>query len=63
MNWKDLPISERKTKFMLFYKPRDTDNFPFEIINMKINNYKIKIFSSVKFLGVLVDEKNPLNKM
>ena len=60
---KDLPINESKTKFIFFHKPRNNYNFPLQTINIKINNYKIKRFSSIKFIGVLVDEKNPLNKM
>ena len=47
---------EGKTKFTLFHKPRDNDNLPLQLLNLKINNYKIKRPSSIKFFSVLVDE-------
>ena len=51
-----LPLNEGKTKFTLFHKPHDKDNLPLQLPNLKINNNKIKRSSSIKFLGVLVDE-------
>ena len=51
-----LSLNERKTKFTLFHKPRAKDNLPPQLPNLKINNNKIKISSSIKFLGVLVNE-------
>ena len=47
---------EGKTKFILFHKPRDNGNLPLQLLNLKINNYKIKRPSSIKFFSVLVDE-------
>ena len=47
---------KEKTKFTLFHKPRNNDNLPLQLPNLRINNYKIKKSSSIKFLGVLVDE-------
>ena len=49
-------LNEGKTKFTLFHKPRDKDNLPLQLPNLKINNNEIKRSSSIKFLGVLVDE-------
>ena len=40
----------------LFHKLRDKDNLPLQLPNLKINNNEIKRSSSIKFLGVLVDE-------
>ena len=51
-----LSLNEGKTKFPLFHKPRDKDNLPLQLPNLKINNNEIKRSSSIKFLGVLVDE-------
>ena len=43
---------EGKTKFILFHKPRDNDNLPLQLLNLKINNYKIKRPPSIKFFSV-----------
>ena len=51
-----LSLNEGKTKFTLFHKPRDKDNLPLQLPNLKINNNQIKRSSSIKFLGVFVDE-------
>ena len=51
-----LSLNEGKTKFTLFHKLRDKDNPPLQLPNLKINNNEIKRSSSIKFLGVLVDE-------
>ena len=51
-----LSLNEGKTKFTLFHKPHDKDNLPLQLPNLKINNNEIKRYSSIKFLGVLVDE-------
>ena len=50
-----LSLNEGKTKFTLFHKC-DKDNLPLQLPNLKINNNEIKRSSSIKFLGVLVDE-------
>ena len=51
-----LSLNEGNTKFTLFHKPRHKDNLPLQLPNLKINNNEIKRSSSIKFLGVLVDE-------
>ena len=51
-----LSLNEGKTKFTLFHKPRDNDNLPLQLPNLRINNYKINRSLSIKFLGALVDE-------
>ena len=47
-------LNEEKTN--LFPKPPDKVNLPLQLPKLKINNYKIKRSSLVKFLDVLVDE-------
>ena len=49
-------LNEGKTKLTLFFKPHDNKSLPFQLPNLRINNYEIKISSTVKFLGVLVDK-------
>ena len=51
-----LSLKEGKPKFTLFHKPRDEDNLPLLLPNLKLNNNEIKRSSSIKFRGVLVDE-------
>ena len=51
-----LSLNEGKTKFTLFHIPCDKDNSPLQLPNLKINNNEIKRNSSIKFLGVKVDE-------
>ena len=50
-----LSLNEDKTTFILFHRIQDRDNLPLHLI-LKINDYDIKRSSSIKFLGVLVDE-------
>ena len=47
-------LNEEKTN--LFPKPPDKVNLPLQLPKLKINNYKIKRSSLVKFLDILVDE-------
>ena len=51
-----LSLNEGKTKFSPFHKPHDNENLPLQLPNLRINNYEMKRSSSIKFLGVLVDE-------
>ena len=51
-----LSLNEDKTRFTLFYKLQDRDNLPLQLPVLKINNYEIKRWTSIKFLGVMVDE-------
>ena len=51
-----LSLNVGKTKFTLFLKPRDKDNLPLQLPNLKINNQKVKRSLSIKFLGVFVVE-------
>ena len=51
-----LSLNEDKTRFILFHKLQDRDNLPLQLPVLKTNNYKIERSSSIKFLGVMVDE-------
>ena len=51
-----LSLNEDKTRFTLFHRPQDIDNLPLLLPALKINDYEIKLSSSIKFLGILVDE-------
>ena len=51
-----LSLSKDKTRFTLFCKLQDRDNLPLQLPVFKINDYEIKRSSSIKFLGVMVDE-------
>ena len=51
-----LSLNEGKITFTLFHKPRDKDNLPLQLPNLKINNNEIKRSLSTKFLGVFLDE-------
>ena len=52
----NLSLTEDKTGFTLDHKLQDRDNLPLQLPVLKINNYKIERSSSIKFLGVTVDE-------
>ena len=49
-------LNKDKTKFRIFHKLQDRDNLPLQLPVLRINNYEIKRSSSIKFLGVMVDE-------
>ena len=51
-----LSLNEDKTRFTFCHRPQDRDNLPLHLPALKIDNYEIKRPSSIKFLGILVDE-------
>ena len=51
-----LSLNADKTKYTLFHKPWDKDNLPLKLPVLSINDYEIQRSSSIKFLGVMVDE-------
>ena len=51
-----LSLNEDKTRFTLLHNLEDRDNLLLQLPVLKINNYEIKRSSSIKFLGVMVDE-------
>ena len=51
-----LSLNEDKTRFTLCHRPQVRDNLPLRLHALKINDYEITWSSSIKFLGILVDE-------
>ena len=51
-----LSLNEDKTRFTLFRRPQDRDDLSLRLPALKINDYKIKRLSSIKFIGILLDE-------
>ena len=45
-----------KTKYTFFYKAREKDNIPIKLPSLFINDWEIKRITSIKYLGVLIDE-------
>ena len=53
---KKFSLNESKTKFTLFHKSWDKDDLPLKLPILTINNFEIKRATSIKFLGIMVDE-------
>ena len=51
-----LSLNTKKTKFVLFHKPRIKANLPSNLPVLKINSVERKREKGLKFLGVIVDE-------
>ena len=51
-----LLISIKKTKFILFHKSSFKDEIPLKLTALMIGDNSIKRKSSIKFLGVMLDE-------
>ena len=45
-----------KTKYAFFHKAREKDNIPLKLPSLFINDREIKRITSIKYLGVLIDE-------
>ena len=54
-----LSLNETKTELIIFRSPRE--NLPRQS-DIRINNYKLKLHSHVKYLGVVIDEVLSWNK-
>ena len=52
----DMFKSTVKKLKQFFHKLQDRDNLPLQLPVLKINNYEIKRSTSIKFLGIMVDE-------
>ena len=48
---------KKKTKYVLFHKVTMCDSLPLQLPAMTFNNIEMKRENSVKFLGVIIDEK------
>ena len=57
-----LSLNAGKTKYLFFHKPSARDSIPLRLPTITFNNIELKRESSVKFLGVLIDEKITWNK-
>ena len=55
-NANKLSLNTGKTKYTFFHKSKRKDDIPLRLPLLKINEYKIERQSSIKFLGVLLDE-------
>ena len=51
-----LSLNTKKTKFVLFHKPRTKVKLPLSLPVLKINNVTIERVKALKFLGVIIDE-------
>ena len=55
-------LNVKKTKFWIFHKASRRDDLPRVLPKLSINNQVIKRQSSIKFLGILLDENLPWKK-
>ena len=58
-NWfnaNKLSLNVKKAKFSFFHKSSKKDNIPLRLPNPNINGFTIGRESSIKFLGVWIDE-------
>ena len=51
-----LSLNVEKTKYTLFHKKSVRDNIPLKLPDLKIANNSIERTTSIKFLGVMIDE-------
>ena len=51
-----LSLNTHKTKYVLFHKAKSKDSFPLVLLDLFINDVKIKRENSLKFLGVMIDK-------
>ena len=56
MNANKLSLNKNKTTYTLFHKTREKDNIPLKFPSLFINDREIKRITSIKSLGVLIDE-------
>ena len=55
-NANKLSLNKNKTKYILFHKAREKDNIPLKFPSLFINDREIKRITSIKSLGVSIDE-------
>ena len=61
-NVNKLSINKDKTKYTFFHKAREKDNIPLKLPALFINDKEIERVTSIKFLGVLFDERSFLER-
>ena len=54
-----LSLNETETELIVFISP--SKHFP-RVPDIRINNYKVKLHSHIKYLGILIDEVLSWNK-
>ena len=55
-NANKLSLNVKKTKYSFFHKSSKKDNIPLQLPNLNINGSTVESESSIKFLGVWIDE-------
>ena len=55
-NANKLSLNKDKTKYTFFHQARQKDNIPLKLPSLFINDREIKQSTSIKYLGVLIDE-------
>ena len=55
-NVNKLSLNKDQTKYTFFRKAREKDNIPLKLPSLFINDREIKRITSIKYLGVLIDE-------
>ena len=56
-NCNKLSLNTDKTKYVLFFKPSKEDDIPLKLPNLIVNNHIIERKSTMKFLGVILDDR------
>ena len=56
LNANNLTLNKNKTKYKFFHKACEKDNFPLKLPSLFINDREIKRITSIKYLGLLIDE-------
>ena len=51
-----LSLNKDKTRYRFFHKTREKDNIPLKLPSLFINDRDIKRITSIKYLGVVIDE-------
>ena len=55
-NANKLSVNKDKNKYTFFHKAREKDNIPLKLPSLFINDMEIRRITSIKHLGVLIDE-------
>ena len=56
-NANKLSLNKDKIKYTIFHKAREKDNIPLKLPSLFISDSEIKRITSIKYLGVLIDER------
>ena len=61
-NANKLSLNERKAKYIFFHRHRNKDDIPLKLLPLFVNKKEINRVSSIKFLGVILDENLNCNE-